>query len=266
MNLTRRFVVTGLPLLGACAANKDLFVKGADPLRARTLGAIGLLPSVVLSEVPGLLEGEEPFYDGLFVGNVQHLGGVVLSDDDSGALPSRSKEFRLSAAESYLSQGKAWLDQTLAGVLEARKVAFVRLPDVGAAGVPAPTRTRRRGSDENDGSDNVNLPRFDLAPGGWSPDLSLGAVPAVLVSYLVVYYTHNGGWFIGQRWGCGAGARIRVFTVLYDATTGVALTWRDSEARSIDKYEASPNQAELEDLLMAAESAVARDLLDNLLR
>jgi hypothetical protein len=60
----------------------------------------------------------------------------------------------------------------------------------------------RRGTDPADGTDNINLPRFDLEP---APVTDLSLLPAgvdwVVAPTVVLYYSHNGGWFIGQRYG-----------------------------------------------------------------
>ncbi len=127
-----------------------------------------------------------------------------------------------------------------------------------------PARTEARGSEEGDGHDNQHLPRFELTP---LPQPALPPVPAdaLLVPWIVHYYSHNGGWFQGQTWGTGAGARIRVLWSLHDAD-GAVLGHGDHQAWYTDEDLFSPNSVQVEDHLMEVEDALCRDLRRHILR
>jgi hypothetical protein len=70
---------------------------------------------------------------------------------------------------------------------------------------------------------------------------------------VVQYYSHNGGWFIGQPNGCPAGGRARVLWALHDAHDGRVLSWGEVGVQTRTPYYYSPNAAELQDYLMTVE-------------
>ncbi len=130
--------------------------------------------------------------------------------------------------------------------------------------MPEPVRRRVRGTHPADGTDNVNLPRFSLEPSALVPG-SVEGVDQVLVPLVVRYYSHNGGWFLGQEYGCGMGARLRVMWTLYDNASGAPLAWGEVDARELDNRVASPSSAQLEDALLEVEAAVAKELKKQIL-
>ncbi|MEY3213265.1 MAG: hypothetical protein RIT28_3746 [Pseudomonadota bacterium] len=250
-------------LTGACAAKKDLFERDLPDAPQAKGKTIGLWPSTLLFEQEGAVpDGMDAFSAGLFVGNVVHSGGYVYAGvdgaegvpDDAG-LPVRSKEFTLNAEAEFEPLARAWLDAELFAALSAVTTPQ-RLPAPNAP-LPTPVRRVRRGTDPNDGTDNINLPRFDLEPVPVS-DLSLmpTGVDWVVAPTVVLYYSHNGGWFIGQKMGSGSGARIRVFWTIYDTKTGGVVSYGDLEARSLSPYVLTPNKGQLEDLLIQSEEKI----------
>ncbi|MDP6931903.1 MAG: hypothetical protein QGG40_03265, partial [Myxococcota bacterium] len=162
----------------------------------------------------------------------------------------------------------AWLGETLSEELQRRNVSWT--PVTLAPGtVPAPTRSRHRGSHPEDDHDNLSLPRWTFQPGPLEPSSLThldDTVSAVLVPMLLHYYSHNGGWFLGQTMGCAGGARIRVGWAVYDRTTGQPLQWGDVDARELSEAEFSPNSAVLQDFLLAAEQTLQKELRRHLVR
>lgn len=275
MNRLTTAALLSLTLLtGACAAKKkDLFVRELPEAPKAEGKTIGIWPSTLLFEQPGAVpEDMDSFTAGLFIGNVVHSGGYVFDGvdgagdrGDEAGLPVRSKEFTLNAEAEYEPLALAWLDEAV--FTSVSEVATpLRLP-APSSPPPPPTRRTRRGTDPADGTDNVNLPRFDLTP---APVTDLSLMPAgvdwVVAPTVVLYYSHNGGWFIGQRLGTGSGARVRVYWTVYDTKTGAVVSYGDLEARSLSPYVLTPNKAQLEDLLMETEAKIQRLLTDAIVR
>ena len=82
--------------------------------------------------------------------------------------------------------------------------------------------------------------------------------------FVAHYYSHSGGWFIGQNDGCEAGARIRILWLLYDTQTGQLATWGDVSERHVQERMYSPSRAQREDYLMLVEAKVHEALKEQL--
>lgn len=224
------------------------------PEAPRKLGTVALADTVLLTELEGL-EGEDAFRRGIYVGNVIMRGGYVTEDDPEYGMQVRAKEYDFGSQAEHADTVRTWSDAAFAEMLQDGKVVYRRAE----VSVPEPRRARVRGSHPQDGTDNVNLPRFSLEPEPLAPN-SVEGVDQVLVPLVVRYYSHNGGWFIGQEYGCGMGARLRVLWTLYDNASGAPIAWGEVDARELDNRVASPSSAQLEDALLSVEAAVAREI------
>ena len=220
-------------------------------------GELSRSPGVVALVDPIFLDGAsgDAFAEGVFVGSITMSGGFVVDEDDEHGMQTRSKDFVLSSEDSYRSLAAGFVDSSLGAALDDQGVSW-RSVELEA---PLPERRAYRGTHPEDGKDNVNLPRFTLSPTALEPG-SVEGVDVVIVPYVVRYYSHNGGWFIGQHLGCEAGARMRLFWVAYDNTSGVALAWRDIDVRYFEEHLFSPSSAQLEDALIEVEALVKKDL------
>ncbi|MCB9758867.1 MAG: hypothetical protein H6739_03430 [Alphaproteobacteria bacterium] len=257
--MTRLLLILGLAL-GGCAAREDFVVHDGPDARPKDLGAVGLVGATALSALPGALAEDDPFFEGLFIGNVTHSGGFLFEETEGEGSPVRSKEYTFAAQDTYTETASEWLDGAFAEELDRAGLSWVRL-EAPPEAIPLPARRKVRGSSEQDGTDNVNLPRFTLEPAPLPAGHALGeGVEAYVVPLIVVYYSHNGGWFVGQRKGCGGGARLRVFWTVYDAATGRVVSWRDVETRSIHNYINQPNGAQLDDFLIETEGKFEDEL------
>ncbi len=243
----------GLLACGWYGKPPDVFLDGGPP-PPRKLGVVALADTVLLTELEGL-DGEASFRHGVYVGNVTMRGGFVTEEDPEYGLQVRAKEYSFSAQAQLAGTAADWSDQAFAELLQDGGVTYRRAP----VQVPAPIRHRSRGTHEADGTDNVNLPRFTLEPSPLAPGSAPGA-DQVLVPIVVSYYSHNGGWFLGQEYGCGMGARLRVLWALYDSASGAPIAWGEVDAREIDSRVASPSSAQLEDALLKVEATVAKEL------
>lgn len=222
--------------------------------------SIALAPAVLLHTLPE--PGGDPLSQGEYVGDIWFSAGFARFESLDNQV--RSVEIELRHEDRYAEQAAAWTDSVFASLLDDRGVSWSPLSE--GLTPPRPLRTDIRGSGPLDGTDNQSLPRFDLRPLPLEepPDLPAGA-QAVLVPMIVHYYSHNGGWFIGQSTGSAAGARIRVLWSLYGDDGGV-LTWGEVGTRYIEPYFYTPNQAQLQDYLIAVEDELARQLSRRALR
>lgn len=223
-------------------------------------GPIALARPVLLLEVPGAAPSG-PYEDNLFVGHIYHAGGYVLAETAGGSV-HRSKNTELTRKSEYEAQARTWLAAAAREAVEASGREVLEGPALEASTLAAPSRVKVRGSHPDDGRDNLNLPRYRLAPAPMPADESAPAL--VFVPFVTSYYTHNGGWFSGQTYGCGGGARVRLFWVVYDGRTGTPLAHGEVDARSLEPMENQPAPSRVEDFLMETEAEAARRLTDAL--
>lgn len=198
-----------------------------------------------------------------YVGNVRFGGGFVRTGDV--ALEVRARLIEFSAQDAYAELAGRWLADSVAAALSERDVP-ARPIDLRV--VPPVEHVARRGLHPDDGRDDVNLPRTDLRPLPLPEDAraGAGAEPWVLVPYLRSYYTHNGGWFLGQQYGCMGGARIEATLVLYDVATGRPAWWMSALGRHLQPRRGQPSRAELDQYLLWAEDQVELAFREGLFR
>ncbi len=216
------------------------------------VGADGQAPPTVLDPV-----ADAAFLRNDFVGNVRFGGGFIRTG--AVALETRARIIEPQPSDALRTQGTAWLQSATTAALADRRIDIVdaSAPPAGLTLTWRPTR----GEDPEDGHDDVNLPRTGLVPTA----VDASTLPGTwLVPYLRAYYTHNGGWFLGQRWGCMAGARVDVELVLY--VEGKPIWWMEAAGRSLDEKVAQATTAELDQHLLNAEQQVERALEKGLFR
>ena len=210
------------------------------------------------------------FEAGYFVGHLHLAGGYVVIKTDRG-MQHRSKTIEFSEQERYLKLASDWVEKSIHSALTWRRIEFVPVEALAMEAVALPKKRELRGSASSDLRDNQNLPRFDLEPTPLDETMraalpDLGGAPLLLVPYVTTYYSHNGGWFVGQTYGTGAGARIRLMWAIYDTTDGRVLRWGEIQARHLEPYENSPNSTQVDDYLMIIEEALTKELRRRLLR
>jgi hypothetical protein len=242
-----------LALLLACTSPELRHIEGPA---AAMPAAIGLSPAVTLHALAPATATLDALYAGEYVGDIWFSGGFARMESLDNQVRSVGVELRNQ--DRYQEQACAWIDGVFASLLDAREIPWVPLSS--ALQPPRPLRTNIRGSGPLDGTDNQSLPRFDLRPLPLqsAPTLPAGT-QAVLVPIVVHYYSHNGGWFVGQEIGNPAGARIRVLWSLY-GSDGQVLTWGEVGTRHFEEFFYSPNQVQVQDYLIAAEEVLARQL------
>ncbi|NOY26178.1 MAG: hypothetical protein GXP62_09935 [Oligoflexia bacterium] len=206
------------------------------------------------------------FYANLFVGKIWHGGGYELLPEVGNQV--RSLGISLSLQRPYAEQAQQWTDDTIAAVLTERGASWTPVGSSIEAALAPPRRTSVRGTQALDGEDNQNLPNFTLIPTALDPAALPKGITAdqILVPIIVHYFAHNGGWFLGQADGCPAGARFRILWVLYDVASGRVVTWGDISTRYVEPYFYTPNDVQLQDYLIQAETRMRSALSKSLLR
>lgn len=192
-----------------------------------------------------------------FAGNVRFGGGFVRAGGVQLEVRGRLIEF--TEQERYDAMGRAWLAETVGGLLDGA-------PAAPAPSDPALDRVAVRGLHPDDGHDDVNLPRTSLVARDLGHPLEAAGADYVLVPYLRSYYTHNGGWFLGQEYGCMAGARVEVLLAVYDADTGAVVWSLAALGRTISARQGQPSRAEADQNLLWAEDEVEETLRKRLPR
>jgi hypothetical protein len=240
--------------LCACGGPKDIRLVSGPELAA-PLPSLALAPSLLLAEQ----ERSDPW-------EAFHQGYELMPEEDNQV---RSVNVEFSEEPAYAEQIRLVVDQSFAALLDARGASWRALDQELRHAAVSPRRVPLRGTGPFDGRDNQNLPRFDLQPQAIDP-ASLPELPAgtqaILVPFIVHYYTHNGGWFVGQNVGCAAGARLRVLWSLHDASDGRVLTWGEVGVQHQQEYHYSPNKAELQDYQLVVEAALRQHLDEQLPR
>ncbi len=199
-----------------------------------------------------------PFLRNEYIGNIRFGGGFIRTGDV--ALDARAKLMEFNSQDPYRVQATAWLQTTVTALLDERHIPYTPTTATASA-----SRVAVRGMNEDDGRDNINVPRTQLVPGTLTP--APAPTPTyVVVPYLRSYYSHNGGWFIGQEYGCMAGARVEVTLALFDTRRGEAVWWGEATGRHLDLRVGQPSTAELDQFLLWAEDIVEAGLSRGFLR
>jgi hypothetical protein len=217
--------------------------------------------------VPTVLDPTAPrdaaFLRNEYFGNIRFGGGFIRTGDV--ALEVRARLIEMGLEAEYRAEGVRWLGEMVPRALTA---AGIRVGPPTAAIAPVPERRRVRGLHPDDGTDNLNLPRSELVPVALDAAQTAAVADArwVLVPYLRLYWTHNGGWFLGQTYGSMAGARIEVLAVIYDTTSGRPVWSMPALGRHIQPRKGQPTGAELEQYLLWAEGYTEERLTRGLLK
>jgi len=256
MSLSRRALLAQTAALAACGGQRKIrkLEEAASVIDWRgpaldITQPVALAPAVCLADVAGVIE-RDAFHDNLILGNIWFSGGYEIMADEGNQ--ARSVNYRVDEVEEYATLARTWADAVFG---EALTSAGARWSRHATGIVPAPPRrTRSRGTGPLDGKDNQNLPRFTLEPTALPDGATAGISGTVLVPVVVYYYTHNGGWFVGQEQGSAAGARIRLLWSQHDGSTGSVVAFGEAGVRVIEPYVYSPNRARLEDYILEAET------------
>jgi len=256
MSLSRRALLAQTAALAACGGKRKIrqleeataTIDWRGPAPDLT-APVTVAPALCLADVPGAIE-RDAFHDNLILGNIWFSGGYEIMAEEGNQ--ARSVNYRIDEVEDYATLARSWAEDALGKALTEAGARWSRH----ATGItPAPPRrTRARGTGPLDGKDNQNLPRFTLEPTALPDGATAGITGTVLVPVVVYYYTHNGGWFVGQDEGTPGGARLRLLWSQHDGATGTVVSFGEVGTRVIEPYVYSPNRARLEDYILEAET------------
>jgi hypothetical protein len=199
------------------------------------------------------------FLEGNAVGFLYHRGGFIT--EQSHVAYVRTKNVKLKEHEGYAKRIGELAGDLLIRHLELRNIAVDEGLEISHEALPTLKRRNRRVTleeledDDLMGSDNANLPPFDVIPARkWKTiptEGPLAEADFVLVPIVIHYYVHNVGWFRGQEWGSGgAGGRARLLWALYATDDGRLVAWSDVEARENESARLHPNMLEVDDILI----------------
>ncbi|MFH1464461.1 MAG: hypothetical protein ABIO70_08740 [Pseudomonadota bacterium] len=261
---TSRPLAAGLLLLGlgGCGA-EDILLRTGPPLHEPPAGLVLAAPVLLVERLQ--MEPWEAFHQGYYVGDIWFSGGYeIMAEEDNQV---RSVGVDLREVGAWEAQARLQVADSFDRILAERGWAHTDLAEPVDLAVQPPQRREIRGSGPFDGRDNQSLPRFELSPQPLEVS-SLPALPAeahtLLVPLVVHYYSHNGGWFVGQSLGCAAGARMRVLWTLYDTGDGRVLSWGEIGAQHQEPYFYTPNSAQIQDYLVKVEQGLERHLQQQL--
>jgi hypothetical protein len=195
---------------------------------------------------------QEQYRRNLFVGEIFFSG--PMDTDSQGYVYSR--QVRLAKQPEYAQVIVAAVKKEMAETLETRRAT----KKVSAAVLPLRIQENMvRAKLPEDGRDNTNLPRIEYSL-AWSNTAISQSLPAgyYFVPVIENYYGHTGGWFFGQSFGSGAGARFSMQAYVFDSEKGsVVFHFRASRKKQgeydfkSDSSKMSHELAQLEEALLA---------------
>jgi hypothetical protein len=199
------------------------------------------------------------------VGNVRFAGGFIYVDGRGVDVRARLVELGYDA--EYRQQAEQWLKATVDDALARRKVRVARVP---AGSLPGPDRLPSAPPKDRIGQDDANNPVTVLRPQPLSLEqrqafaAASGGRTVLLVPMVRTFVSHNGGWFVGQTWGCKAGERLELLLVAYDLGTGEPIWWHAPFVQHFEKT-STPSSAEIDAGLAVARRDLERQLRKRLL-
>lgn len=197
---------------------------------------------------------EELFEANLFAGEIYFSGSMATRDN--GIVHSRIRRF---------SNRSEYTDRILTEFKRTITESTARFPVQKTAarhdGLPIKLeKTISRDANDADGTDNVNLPRIQYSLGWQNARRATDHDGYYIVPMVQYYYGHTGGWFNGQIFGCGAGARLSLAVYVFDATDGKKIFHYSADRRQISEYQFRSNTVKMSQDLAKLEREVLADL------
>ncbi|PKL37762.1 MAG: hypothetical protein CVV44_15600 [Spirochaetae bacterium HGW-Spirochaetae-1] len=235
-----------------------------------TLGKndILILGPLFLSDIFSPENDEDIFNRNLYVGAITFSGGIVTNEKMGMTRQSekrtfeKQQEFRDTVRKFYLN--------TLKEIVQDKKVRAQFIESPSQLGLEEKNiidlsveKDRRRY--EEDGQDNINLPRSIFSIGPLSTSVTdavkkISRADTIVIPVIEYYYGHDGGWFNDQEWGCGAGARMSFHLYAFNVETGnVIFTFRNVE-KNIIKFHYQMSHLEMSKELYKLEIEMAKKL------
>lgn len=239
----------------SCSSVNNSVKTGSLPADMQT---VSVADPVFMFSVLSLKEKNEIFSKNLLCGAIQFSGGFVEKPENGMLRQSLKRDF--SGEEDFTREAKKFLSEAVVTAL--RKKGFSVIPVAGdMSSIIKVERDMDLSISEDDGRDNISLPRY-ISRG---IDIKKESIPEKISSssrYLIIpvienYYGHSGGFFNGQAYGCGAGARITVFILCIDTSTGAVVMTYSDYAKKIYEYKFRINNFEMLQELKLLEAEVS---------
>ncbi len=255
--MKKKILIIIFALLSAlsCSSVNNSVKTGSIPA---DMQIVAVADPVFMSSVLGLKEKDEIFAKNLYSGAIQFSGGYVEKPENGMLRQSLKRDF--SGEEDFTREAKNFLSEAVVSAL--KKKGFSVVPAAGdMSSILKIERDLDLSKSEDDGRDNISLPRY-ISRG---VDINKESIPEKIRSsakYLIIpvienYYGHSGGFFNGQAYGCGAGARITLFILCIDTSTGAVVMTYSDYAKKMYDYKFRINNFEMLQELQLLEAEVS---------
>lgn len=207
----------------------------------------------MISTILNVRTEQEQFDANLFAGEIFFSGPMVT--DDNGLVHSRMR--RLANNAEYATRILAEVKRVMIDSTAKWQIAKST-----ATSGALPMRVEKsisREKNEADGTDNVNLPRVQYQI-VWHKDAAPVKPGYYIVPVVQLYYGHTGGWFNGQTFGCGAGARVALSVYMFDSEDGKVVFHFSADRRQVSEYQFRSNSVQMSQDLAKLEGELLRDL------
>lgn len=232
-----------------CGANYA--VKKANFSREK---AVYLVEPVLLSALLKMNNEKEQFDANVYVGEVFFSG--PLETESNGIVHSKLRRFTNQAeySDRIFKEVKLTLAEAVSNLQPQKEI-------LSGDSLPLTVdRSQPRDKNAEDGTDNLNLPRihYDLR---WDRNRTTQLKPGYyVVPVIEYYYGHTGGWFNGQNFGCGAGARISISVQIFDAEDGKTVFQFSDFRRQVGEYQFRSNSVQMSQDLAQLEKGILSDI------
>ena len=255
MKKTTLMIILATACAISCASASTAVRTGGMPAGQKTAA---VAEPIFMSSVLGVQDKEDIFSKNLYCGSVQFSGGYIEKPENGMLRQSQKRDF--SGEENFNKEAKRFLSQAVVSALKEKGFSAISVSG-DMSNIVKIERDLDLSKNEDDGKDNICLPRYSSR----GLDIPMESIPEKIRStsrYLIIpiienYYGHSGGFFNGQAYGCGAGARITIFIVCIDTTTGaVVMSYRDY-AKKLYEYKFRMSSFEMLQELKPLEDSIS---------
>jgi hypothetical protein len=245
----------------SCASAPAALKKGSIPVNIKN---ILIAEPVLMSSILGINDKESIFAMNLYCGGIQFSGGYIEKPDNGMLRQSANRSY--SGVDDFSKMAKKFLSETVTTALNENGYSPIVLKNDISSFIKV-----RRDPDlmknEDDEKDNICLPRYQSSGVDIGPIL----IPENMKSisqYLIIpvienYYGHSGGFFNGQSYGCGAGARITVFILCINTSNGEIVMVYSDYVKKMYEYKFRINNYEMQQELQLLEKQLSKKITKN---
>lgn len=243
-----RYSAPLLILLAQCAPNYFVRKSAIDQSRPMYIAEPVLLNALVRTG-----SEQDQYRRNLFVGEIFFSG--PMDTDPQGYVHSR--HIRLAKQAEYTQMILSALKAEAAATLGTKRP----ISWVSSALLPLKiSESPMRAKTPEDGRENSNLPRIEYSL-SWNTNNVKQSLPDgyYFVPVVEQYYGHTGGWFYGQTFGCGAGARFSMQAYVFDSATGNMVFHFSATRKKQGEYDFKSDSSKMSHELALLEEALLAD-------